>query len=109
MSDITDAKVLGFDPWGERDATYVVLANRMVVARKPHECAICFGPIAVGERHRAQREADDGQATTFRFCADCCDAMARSGGGTEEDDMAIYERFDIGQERAEQRRKRWSA
>ena len=104
MSETTDAKILCFDPWGERDATYVVLVNSMVVARKPHECAICFGPIVVGERHRAQREADDGRAKTFRFCAECCEAMARSGGDTEEDGMAIYDRFDIGRERAAQRK-----
>lgn len=100
-----DDAILSFDPWGERDATYVVLRNGMVVGRKSYVCDICYGPIAVGERHRAQREADDGKAQTFRFCAECCGAMARSCGPTVDDEIAIYDRYEIGRARAEQGRK----
>lgn len=97
----SDRDILNFVPWegGKGDDPYRVLRNVMVVARIPHKCAICFGPIIKGERHRAQTEANlDGskQVKTFRFCAECCEAMP----SWEADGEQISARFALGEERA---------
>jgi hypothetical protein len=55
------------------------LRKQMVTARKPHaECACCLGPIAAGERTRVQIEFFDRQMQDYRWCSECCWAMARS-------------------------------
>ena len=55
------------------------LRNQMVTARVPHaECSCCLGPIAVGERTRVQIEFFDGSMQDYRWCSECCWAMARS-------------------------------
>lgn len=97
----TDRSILDFDPWGDSkgDDPYRVLRNAMVKARFPHECVICQGPIAKGERHRAQTEANlDGskQVKTFRFCAECCETMP----SWLTDGKAITARYTLGQRRA---------
>jgi hypothetical protein len=101
-----DPKILRYDPWGDGkgDDHYRVLRNQMIVACFKHKCAICFGPIAVGERHRAQTELnEDGkrQLKTFRFCAECCTAMCKSW---RDEGVAICERYEIGQSAARRRR-----
>ncbi len=85
---------LGYDPWGERDATYRTLDDRFVVTRKPAKCAICFEVIPVGSRVRAKREADNGKAMTFRFCVECCRLMAER----HDDDQfkRLMQRYDLG-------------
>lgn len=88
--------VMNFDPWGERDSTYVELRGAFVISRRPHECAICFGPIAKGDRVWAKTEADDGKAKTFHFCAECCWCIAWR---FDEDD----EGYDFGFTRMENR------
>lgn len=100
-----DQTVLDYDPWGcgKGDDPYRVLRNVMVVARKEHPCAICFGSIAPGERHRAQTEVNlDGsrQVKTFRFCAECCAAMPRWDDFSNATLDAITERHDLGAGRA---------
>lgn len=106
-----DPKILGFDPWGagKGDDHYRVLRNQMVVGRYKHTCAICFGPIFIGERHRAQTEKnEDGsrQVKTFRFCAQCCAAMCSSW---RDAGYAIAERYEIGNARRNRRRKGFAA
>lgn len=69
------------------------LTNRMVVSRKAHCCDVCAGPIAKGERVRAEsRRSDDGRKILTRYvCASCCAvfetgdvaAIARRFGETE--------------------------
>ena len=97
--------ILSFDPWGsgKGDDPYRVLRNVLVVARVQHRCAICWGPIVKGERHRASTEANlDGskQIKTFRFCAECCEAMP----SWLKDGHAITARYTLGQTRAEAER-----
>lgn len=55
-----------------------LLTNRFVTARKPHSCELCTGPIAKGERIRAEsRRSEDGRhIKTRRVCALCCEAIS---------------------------------
>ena len=107
-----EAVALGYDPWGERDATYVVLSNKFVTTRKPLECSICFEAIPSGSRVRAQREVDYGKAKTFRFCAECSWLMAHrhdepgepDGNGDCDNFERLVTRYDIGRRNAEARR-----
>lgn len=107
MSFRRDPKILGYDPWGDGkgDDNYRILRNIMIVGRYEHKCAICFGPIAAGERHRAQTEVNlDGskQVKTFRFCAACCTAMCSS---YRDAGASICERYEMGQRAARTRRR----
>ena len=95
-----DRFVLWFDPWDADDCGYRVIRNEFVVVRYAHKCDICFGPIWPGERIRAQTEAYDGKVTTFRFCAACCEAMARR---QDDDGVAIGDRYELGRRNAQKR------
>lgn len=70
-----DEIVLSYMLWGFDETPYRVLANKMVVTRKPSECAICFEAIPPGSRVRAQTEVYEGDCKTFRLCSTCCDAV----------------------------------
>lgn len=95
-----EAEVLTFDPWGERDSTYVELRSGFAKCRKAHQCAICFGPIAIGERVWAKTETDDGKVATFRFCAECCWCIARRYDAIGDDRsggfLRMEQRWEIG-------------
>lgn len=83
----TDESILAFDPFdgdfGEPGDT--VLSNKMVVAAKEHECCHCKNTIAKGERHRCQ-VGKYGDFMTHRWCAGCCDLMARIVAADEHTD-----------------------
>lgn len=100
MTVLFDADVLRYNPWGDDDSDYRVLDNRMVVTRLPHDCVICLERIPVGARIRAQREAYDGKAMTFRFCVKCCAAMAAQCSGADLDGRRIERRTSIGMKNA---------
>lgn len=54
-----------------------VLADKMVKAAKSHVCSNCYGPIAVGEKHRHHVGLYGGHSPYhYRYCAQCCVAMA---------------------------------
>lgn len=57
-----------------------ILADRMVKAAKPHDkaCHMCGGAIAKDERHRVRTEIVDDELQSYRWCALCCAAMAKS-------------------------------
>jgi len=93
---LADDLILKYDPFagdfgGSDDKLF---SDKMVVARKFHRCAcnICNGDIHKGERHRAIREKFDGEMTTHRFCAACCEAMRASW---EDDGAAIEKRTEL--------------
>lgn len=91
-----DRDCLNFNPFeGDRDCHTKELSDRMVIGRCAHQCQICTGPIIKGERHRALTEVsyDDRKVMTFRFCALCCDAMAKNW---TDDGKAILARYSIG-------------
>ena len=105
LTSSQERDVLGFDPWGERDATYIVLRSAFVSCRKPHACAICFGNINVGERVWARAEKYDGMVKTFYFCEECCWCIAKRYDefyGVSYGFDRMYERWEIGRKRAEQ-------
>lgn len=83
---------------GDRDAGAVLLSDRVVTARVSHACHTCLGKIRPGERSRARREIYDGRGVTYRWCAVCCLAQARSfhDGG-----RSLERRYTLGQRRAD--------
>lgn len=100
--------VLSFDPWGDRDATYRLIRQGFSVVRVPHKCVICFGVIAAGERVWYRIEQDDGKMATFRICAECCWCIAHrydepDGTGEPFGFDRMYERWEIGRQRADER------
>lgn len=100
-SRFSDRDVLAYDMFaGDRDCDVTVFDDRMVVARKPHTCVVCQGPIAPNERHRARREKENrnGVVMTFRACALCCEAMAASWF---DEGRAITERTWMGRKEAD--------
>lgn len=92
------------DPWdgGKGDDPYRLLDDRIVTARKAHECIVCFGEVAAGSRSRARKElSPDHGCKTFRFCAECCAAQAAWVRGHER---PLLTRTGLGMERCEARR-----
>lgn len=87
---IDEQRILSVEPFADDYGDgEVVLSDRMVTAAKPHRaaCACCGGDVRQGERHRARAEAYKGRAMTFRWCSDCCGAMA----GASQDGGAAWE------------------
>jgi hypothetical protein len=119
LSADEERDVLNFDPWGERDATYRVIREGFCVVRKPHECVICFGPIATGDRVWFRTEQDNGKMKTFRFCPECCWCIAhrnddydwdadrwdadRDGTDAREPWARMDARWELGSRRARER------
>ena len=58
-------------PYGE-----VLLSDKIITARKDHECSHCGGVVKSGTRSRTIKEAYDGKIHTYRACQECCTAMA---------------------------------
>lgn len=89
-----EERVLNYDPYagdfGMPDDK--ILENRMLVARKEHDCHTCGGTIEVGERHRTQVDRFEGEIMRNRWCAECCEAMAKSWDDAGE---AICARQDL--------------
>jgi hypothetical protein len=110
LSAAEQQSVLNFDPWGERDATYRLLRQGFCVVRGSYECAICFGPIAKGERVWFRAETDDGRAATFRFCPECCWCIAHRCDDPWDDDPdgpspweQMDARYELGSKRAREK------
>lgn len=77
-----DDDVLSCDPFegdyggaGDNDG---ILRDKIVRANKRHvgACHLCGGDIEKGARHRSRSEVYDGDLMHFRWCPDCCAAMA---------------------------------
>lgn len=88
-----DRRVLAHQLWEGDESDVTVLRNAMVIAGKPHQCSICFQPIARGERVRAQAEIWDGQCQTFWVCAACCRAIVASD---YDDGRGLDARYQLG-------------
>lgn len=74
-----EADALAYDPFYGDETDIAELSDKIVTAAKDHpHCQICHGQIAKGERHRAKVERNDEEhkIMTFRFCGECCAAMA---------------------------------
>ena len=57
-----------------------ILSDRIVTARKPlsSPCAYCGGNIEPETRTRKMAAVFDGSFHAYRWCSDCCAAMAKS-------------------------------
>lgn len=53
------------------DEYSAVCLERIVTARKQHECCECGEPIRPGERHEVAESLFDGRWSRFRTCAPC--------------------------------------
>lgn len=87
------------------DDRYHVLSNGLRKARKQYECFICYGPIKIGELHRAEVQVEDEggrKIMTFRACSECCAAMA---AWPDYPDL-IEARHSLGFQRAETAREK---
>lgn len=81
---------LSVDPFaGNFGDGEIVLSDKIVRAAKTHPvcCNICGGDVQKGARHRALVEAYAGKVMTFRFCPECCLAMATAN----DDDGRAWE------------------
>jgi hypothetical protein len=90
---------LAYEPFaGDRDVDVSVIRDGFVTARKPGICNTCSGEIRPGMRVRSRTERDNDERAigTFRFCPECCDAMAKSW---EDDGAAIEVREQLAWER----------
>ena len=56
----------------------LVLEDIHPVARKEHQCNICWGTIAVGDRYHRQRNIWDGEANTFKAHELCSAAWTKA-------------------------------
>jgi DNA-directed RNA polymerase subunit N (RpoN/RPB10) len=83
---LDEAAVLSYEPFygDETDAT--PLKDKMVTARKSAECHTCGETIQPGWRIRSLTERNNEEKTlvTFRFCFECCKAMAISAEDGED-------------------------
>jgi hypothetical protein len=77
----SEADCLACDPfagdYGGASADDRILSDRIVTARKGGECQTCAGPVQPGTRIRTRTEVYDGDLMSFRWCTECCEAMAR--------------------------------
>jgi len=58
------------DP-NDMDCRVVLFSDRVVTARKPHECSECRDSILVGRLYSRETGKLDGAFCTFRLCARC--------------------------------------
>ena len=104
MTPEQERDCLALNPFeGDRDVTYRVLRDGFVRARNRGKCMTCLGPVAPGTRVRARVEIFEGKVHTFRFCEECCAAMAASWG---DEGRAWLARSELGSRRAAQHRNR---
>jgi hypothetical protein len=67
--------------YGGSGAGDCVLTDKMVTNRKGGTCHMCGGPCEPRTRNRYRTEVYDGEFMTFRWCVQCCFAMAVYGLG----------------------------
>lgn len=70
----------------------VVLKDKIVTNRKETVCCMCKGKINKKERVRVLVSVFDGDLCSYRWCSECCEAMASSW---EDDGKKWEERIDL--------------
>lgn len=76
-----------------------ILSDRIVTTRKPAQCHMCLNPAEPGSRSRVLKAIYDGELRTYRWCSDCCAAMARVwdfDGDPFEERMRVRDGIDGG-------------
>lgn len=99
MRDLTEAQrrdCLAYDPFEGEDDGARTLADKFVRTRKVAVCQECAGNIPVGSEVRSMTEVCDGEIGTFRWCPECCAAMAASW---EDGGESLEARVSLGMER----------
>lgn len=86
-----ETEVLEYDPFeGDfGDPGDQIFKDRMVTARKNHECSMCGQNVEIEERHRYIAAKFDGALIEYRYCHACCNAMFNC---LETDGQSIEER-----------------
>jgi len=80
----------------------ITFSDRISVARTPAVCRDCAGLIQPREQQRRQEAKFDGQLRVYRWCVQCCRAMALSW----DDDFAALEvRWALRRQREDAARK----
>lgn len=99
-----EAAALSYEPFFGDDTDVRVLDDKFVTARKSTRCQVCWGQIEPGQRVRArtERNNEERKVMTFRFCPECCEAMAQADDDSGD---AIEKRYSMGMDRAEQWRE----
>jgi hypothetical protein len=98
-ANIDEDALFNYYPFeGDRDVDVVRFGDKLVKGRKEYECHICAEIIKKGEMQRALSECDrdEQKVMTFRFCWDCCVAMAQSN---EDSGDAIEKRYRMDKDR----------
>ena len=94
-----ESNVLAFDPFegdfGEPGDS--VLRDKMVNVRTPGPCSHCGCQIHKGERIRIMW-AKFGDLMSYRWCALCCEAMAKcqaqESSGDDSDDAPAWQEYE---------------
>lgn len=72
-----EGRCLSDDPFaGDFGDGEVQISDKMVTNRKGGECHHCAGECVTGTRNRVIVERDDDGLHSYRFCQQCCFAMA---------------------------------
>jgi hypothetical protein len=86
-----EADALAYDPFADSfggSGRYDrCLRDTIVTARKTFWCHMCGGDVAPGTRSRARTDIFDGELVMYRWCAECCLAMAadvQSGNSVDQ-------------------------
>lgn len=74
----------------------IIFSDRVCIARKPGVCNDCAGPINPAEQQRRLDAKFDDEMRWYRWCFQCCQAMAASW---EDDGAALQARWDLRQAR----------
>lgn len=97
-AEVADSRILNY-PLFEGDfgdPNDRIIANKMVIAAKNHQCSNCFGTIVKNERHRHHVGMYGGKSPFhYRYCSECCKAMA------EFDEEKLAQRYSNGRKALE--------
>lgn len=73
-----------------------ILSDKMVTARKEHTCSECLSTVHPGMRYRHHVGVYNGDLNHYRFCFDCCGAMAQAFDGPDDaDSHPMEKRMDV--------------
>lgn len=77
------------------------LSDRIMTCRQTASCCECLGPIETGTRYRKHVGVYGGAMREYKFCAECCAAMAKTfSDGDDRDYDAMAERSALRAARA---------
>lgn len=74
----------------------IIFSDRICIARTHCVCRDCLGAIEPKSQQRRLQAKFDDQMRTYRWCFDCCKAMALSW---DDDGQALQARWDLRRQR----------